>query len=166
MKKNVMSTDYGNITPDYLETVARVLKNLEEVQLKLGDPASGPQVQDNVKSMLNKANTAKWISDIQGGGAESILSQYNSKSEPVAANVAVMDRHDRYVSVVTSLNTWFGSKIMSSDGVLLSNAMANFATDNEAEGVTSNLMARGQRPLSSNVVALSMDTKNICGTRI
>ena len=31
--------------------------------------------------------------------------------DPVAANVAVMDKKDNYVSVVTSLNTWFGSKV-------------------------------------------------------
>ena len=31
-------------------------------------------------------------------------------SRPVAAHVAAMDRRDIYVSVVTSLNTWFGSK--------------------------------------------------------
>ena len=30
---------------------------------------------------------------------------------PVAAHVAAMDRRDIYVSVVTSLNTWFGSKV-------------------------------------------------------
>ena len=31
-------------------------------------------------------------------------------SRPVGAHVAAMDRRDIYVSVVTSLNTWFGSK--------------------------------------------------------
>ena len=30
---------------------------------------------------------------------------------PVSAHVAAMDRRDIYVSVVTSLNTWFGSKV-------------------------------------------------------
>jgi gamma-glutamyltranspeptidase len=32
-------------------------------------------------------------------------------SDPVAAHVAIMDKNDNYVSVVTSLNTWFGSKV-------------------------------------------------------
>jgi hypothetical protein len=39
------------------------------------------------------------------------LSYYNL-SDPVAANVGVMDKKDNYVSVVTSLNTWFGSKVI------------------------------------------------------
>ena len=37
---------------------------------------------------------------------------YYALSDPVAANVGVMDKKDNYVSVVTSLNTWFGSKVI------------------------------------------------------
>lgn len=53
---------------------------------------------------------------------------------PAASHVAVMDRQDNYVSLVTSLNTWFGSRVMLDNGVLLNNAMANFfvpGDDNE-----------------------------------
>ena len=39
------------------------------------------------------------------------LPSYYALSDPVAANVGVMDKKDNYVSVVTSLNTWFGSKV-------------------------------------------------------
>lgn len=56
---------------------------------------------------------------------------------------------------------------MTRDGILLNNAMANFAIPNEnGELMTSNQLAEGKRPLTANVVALSMDTKDICGTRI
>ena len=45
--------------------------------------------------------------------------------------------------------------------------MANFAIPRESgELVTFNQVATGRRPLSANVVALSMDTSDICGTRI
>ena len=40
----------------------------------------------------------------------SVYKQPSPWSRPVGAHVAAMDRRDIYVSVVTSLNTWFGSK--------------------------------------------------------
>ena len=45
--------------------------------------------------------------------------------------------------------------------------MANFAIPNEkGDLLTANQIARGRRPLTSNLVALTMDTQDICGTRI
>ncbi len=40
----------------------------------------------------------------------SFRSSYQT-SEPVGVSATAMDRQDIYVSVVTSLNTWFGSKV-------------------------------------------------------
>ncbi len=136
------------------------------MQLLLGDPKS-PRVDKQTAAMLDKANTGKWMSDIQSGSSE--FETGYILSEPTAAHVAVMDKKDTYVSVVTSLNTWFGSKVMTDDGILMNNAMGNFAIPTEespAESRTSNQMARGRRPLSYNVVALTMDTADICGKRI
>ena len=58
---------------------------------------------------MDKSNAGKWISQIQSDGLGA--SPNYALSDPVAANVAVMDKKDHYVSVVTSLNTWFGSKV-------------------------------------------------------
>ena len=56
---------------------------------------------------------------------------------------------------------------MTKDGILLNNAMANFAVPSESGSLhTANQLAEGRRPLTSNVVALTMDTKTICGSRI
>ena len=45
--------------------------------------------------------------------------------------------------------------------------MANFAIPNEDGDLqTSNQIEKGKRPLSPNMVALTMDTKNICGQRL
>merc|ERR1719411_1533997 len=107
---------------------------------------------------MNKDNAAKFVSERQSAGSEQDPNYL--LGDPVAANVAVMDKKDNYVSVVTSLNTWFGSKVMTKDGILLNNAMANFAIPNESGALTTaNQLAEGRRPLTSNVVALTMDTK-------
>ena len=79
--------------------------SLEDLQLQLGDD----DVNDLVQFMLDKTNSPKWTSNIQ---KENLGSDPNyALSDPVAANVAVMDKQDNYVSIVTSLNTWFGSKV-------------------------------------------------------
>ena len=51
-----------------------------------------------------------FIALVQGKSLEEADPNY-ALSDPVAANVGVMDKKDNYVSVVTSLNTWFGSKV-------------------------------------------------------
>lgn len=99
------NADFGSITPEYLHSLTNVLENLEDLQLQLGDD----DVNDLVQFMLDKTNSPKWTSNIQ---KENLGSDPNyALSDPVAANVAVMDKQDNYVSIVTSLNTWFGSKV-------------------------------------------------------
>ena len=59
--------------------------------------------------MLDKKNAPSWVSNIQGKSLDDDPNY--TLSDPVAATVSVMDKKDNYVSVVTSLNTWFGSKV-------------------------------------------------------
>ena len=82
--------------------------------------------------------------------------------------MSAMDRLDTYVSVVTSLNTWFGSHVMTKNGVLLNNALANFAVPSEDSNDlrTANLLSTGRRPLTPNVVAVAMDAERPCGNRV
>ena len=163
--KTQLKDRFGVVTADYLHSLANVLQNLQDLQLKLGDNANADQqVKALQENMMDKSNAPQWTSDIQ---KENVFDPSYALSDPVASNVAVMDKKDNYVSVVTSLNTWFGSKVMTSSGILLNNAMANFAIPSESgELETFNQLAEGRRPLTSNVVALSMDTRDICGTRI
>ena len=96
-------------------------------------------------------------------------SEYTLGGEPVASTVASMDKEDNYVVMTTSVNTWFGSNIMTSGGVILNNALSNFYIPGAEGGPlvanTSNTMTFGQRPLTRNTLALTMDTQDICGSR-
>lgn len=93
-------------------------------------------------------------------------------ADPSGSHIAVMDREDNYVTMVTSLNTWFGSRVMTeSNGILFNNAMANFwipSADDEGsedEG-SANRLAHGQRPLMSGLVAMGLNQEQICGQRL
>ena len=74
--------------------------------MELGDTPD-PKVEELVKYMLDKKNAPSWVSDIQ----KQNLGPNYALSDAVAASVAVMDAKDNYVGVVSSLNTWFGSKV-------------------------------------------------------
>ena len=55
---------------------------------------------------------------------------------------------------------------MTNKGILLNNALGSFAPLDVSTGHTANTIVEKRRPLTRNVVALSMDTVNICGRRI
>lgn len=55
---------------------------------------------------------------------------------------------------------------MTKKGIILNNALGSFAPTNAYEGDTANRIVEKRRPLTRNVVALSMDIQNICGKRI
>ena len=51
----------------------------------------------------------RWLSE-KGDSSDLSADSYGIP-ESVSSHVAVMDRKDNYVSVVTSINSWFGSKV-------------------------------------------------------
>ena len=120
--------------------------------------------------MMNKNNAPRFINKnkAENVGFESSY----LLSDPVGSHIAVMDREDNYVTMVTSLNTWFGSRVMSpSNGILFNNALANFwipsAEDQGSEdGGSANRLVQGQRPLTSGVVGMALSQEKICGQRI
>ena len=97
-----------SVTSDYLHNIANIMTNLEDFYLRLGDHTD-PSTSDLLNYLTKKENAPKWVSERQRDGLGSDPNY--ALSSPVAANVAVMDKEDNYVGVVTSLNTWFGSKV-------------------------------------------------------
>ncbi|TRY76762.1 hypothetical protein TCAL_07601 [Tigriopus californicus] len=160
---------YGShgIDMNFLNNITMVLQRTEMFQLGLGDPSGYEDhlVENRSDWLTDKANVHKFLNSVEGSnvGFESLY----PISEAVGANMVAMDRMDNYVSVVTSLNTWFGSKIMTADGIIFNNALANFAIheENTPELKTANQMSVFKRPLTSNVLALVVNSKRICGSR-
>jgi len=152
---------------NYWSTVIDVMSKLNHYQLGLGDPTNNTANKIDVWTqwMINKTNTQRFLSPVRNSHLPFEAGYKINSGESVAGQVMVMDKEDNYVSMVTSLNTWFGSKIMTDRGILLNNALGSFAPDTY-EGHTANTIVEKRRPLTRNVVALSMDIENICGKRI
>ncbi|KAL3892433.1 hypothetical protein ACJMK2_004640 [Sinanodonta woodiana] len=82
-----------------------------------------------------------------------------------ASHISVIDSQELMVSVTTSINTWFGSLILTDDGILLNNQMAAFTFP--ASGQSSlNDVKGGKRPLSNMAPAVLYDSDNSCGLRL
>ena len=82
---------------------------------------------------------------------------------PQASVVSVMDNDDLYVSVVSGLNSAFGSHLLTPDGYLLNNAMSNFYANLSLANAH---VKAGQRPLQFALPVIAMETNNRCGLRI
>ncbi|CAG2056704.1 unnamed protein product, partial [Timema podura] len=79
--------------------------------------------------------------------------------EAVGSHVAAVDLDDLYVSVVSGLNTWYGSQLLTDGGFILNNALKNFGTG-------SNSPAPGKRPFTLAVPMIAVQHDQICGRRI
>nr|CAD7573110.1 unnamed protein product [Timema californicum] len=79
--------------------------------------------------------------------------------EAVGSHVAAVDLDDLYVSVVSGLNTWYGSQLLTDGGFILNNALENF-------GIGSNSPAPGKRPFTLAVPMIAVQHDHICGRRL
>ncbi|XP_049805529.1 glutathione hydrolase 1 proenzyme-like isoform X4 [Schistocerca nitens] len=143
-----------HINPQLNETIRlqNFLKNIEAggnlTLPKLADSfemiaANGPDgdTPDNTSDYGLLSSTALW-----------------SYPEAVGSHVAAVDLNDLYVSVVSGLNTWFGSQLLTKEGFILNNAMENF-------NAGSNAFAPGKRPFSLATPIIAIQ-KEVCGRRL
>ena len=94
---------------NYWSTVIDVLTKLNHYQLGLGDPTNNTANKIDVwtKWMINKTNTERILSPVRYSRLPFEAGYNISSGESVAGQVMAMDKEDNYVSMVTSLNTWY-----------------------------------------------------------
>ncbi|KDR09688.1 gamma-glutamyltransferase 7-like isoform X2 [Zootermopsis nevadensis] len=84
---------------------------------------------------------------------------FGSLTQSASSHVAAVDLNDIYVSVVSGLNTWFGSQLLTNGGFVLNNALVNF-------GVGKNSPFPGKRPLSLATPIIAVERRRVCGRRL
>ena len=82
------------------------------------------------------------------------------ESDPITttSQLAVADANGNVVSVTTTLNLNFGSRLMA-DGFVLNNAMTNFSAAPKAGERIANQMEPGKRPVTSMAPTIVFDAK-------
>uniref|UniRef100_A0A3Q2DXH1 Gamma-glutamyltransferase 7-like n=1 Tax=Cyprinodon variegatus TaxID=28743 RepID=A0A3Q2DXH1_CYPVA len=89
-------------------------------------------------------------------------------TEQLTGQVVIMGPDDLIVSVASSLNRPFGSRIMTESGIILNSLILDFFWPNQRSGLLesnqNNVLEPGKRPLTFLMPAVMVPTWNKCGT--
>lgn len=168
----LMALLYLSLLPTPLPTASEALaahlqlealKQAFAMRMSLGDPLHVPGVQQVLAAMLspdfNRALAANH-SDASTRPLSEYGGKYNRRSATLppdggTAHFSVVDGARNAVAMTTTINTVFGSKVVSAaTGIVLNNEMDDFSTPGQPNGYgvapsAANFIAPGKRPLSS-----------------
>ncbi|XP_034028476.1 glutathione hydrolase 7 isoform X2 [Thalassophryne amazonica] len=139
----------------------------------LGDPMYESSVSEIVAKMLSKPQASlfrQMISDSQAFPVEHYTPSFKLEEGTSAAQVMVMGPDDHIVSVVSSLNKPFGSRIVSPSGILFNSQILDFSWPNKTN--TSfplnprNSVHPGKRPMSFLIPTAVRPAVGLCGTYV
>ncbi|XP_051735369.1 glutathione hydrolase 7 [Ctenopharyngodon idella] len=139
----------------------------------LGDPMFDSSVSELVAQMLSKTQAAvfrQMISDSLASPAEHYIPSYEVQEGAVASQLMIMGTDDLIVSVMSSLNRPFGSRIVTPSGILLNSQILDFSWPNKTHGSAAfnqrNSVEPGKRPASFLTPVAVRPSIGLCGTYI
>ena len=139
------------------------LKQAFAMRMSLGDPSFVPDVQQVLDAMLsadfNRALAANH-SDVATRPSSEYGGRYNRRGATLppdggTAHFSVVDAQRNAVAMTTTINTGFGSKVVSAaTGIVFNNEMDDFSTPGQSNVYgfapsAANFIRPGKRPLSS-----------------
>jgi gamma-glutamyltranspeptidase / glutathione hydrolase len=159
---------------DYIHLLTEALKHgFADRARWLGDSASASEL---AKRMLDPARlkmlaakidmTKTLVPESYGGGGAAKSGKVDDHG---TSHLCVIDADGNAVALTTTVNGFFGSKLVSKTGIVLNNQMDDFAivadTANQFGLMQSkeNLVAGGKRPLSSMTPTLILDANGVVG---
>ncbi|XP_063407056.1 scoloptoxin SSD14-like isoform X4 [Mytilus trossulus] len=156
------------------KTVHRILEAFKfgfAQQQELADPKFESSALNATSKMLDKG-MAKLIRNKTTEKTHADPSYYNGvvamSPEKGTSHISVIDAQELMVSVTTTVNYWFGSKIMTDTGILLNNQMADFADPDNLDTKNNklNYIAPGKRPLSNMAPVILYNQDSPCKMRL
>ncbi|KAK6644179.1 hypothetical protein RUM43_000446 [Polyplax serrata] len=144
----LLQIKFGNfnvLAPGSSSGGALLLNSLERVEsLDLTPEESTSNIILKISDILHDTYNA--FLEKNGADPESIKS--------IASQVSVTDNEDLYVVIVSGLNTWLGSQLLTESGFILNSGIANGGINHEA------------RPLSLATPVIAIQHEEICGRRL
>ncbi|KAL3829922.1 hypothetical protein ACJIZ3_018724 [Penstemon smallii] len=134
------------------------LKHALSVRMNLGDTDFVNNSKDVLKDMLSKsfaADIRKTILDNTTFNSSHYGGRWNQIHDHGTSHISIVDRQHNAVSMTSTINAYFGSKLLSqSTGIVLNNEMDDFSMPaNKSKDVPppapANFIYPGKRPLSS-----------------
>uniref|UniRef100_A0A8C2FLE4 Glutathione hydrolase n=1 Tax=Cyprinus carpio TaxID=7962 RepID=A0A8C2FLE4_CYPCA len=153
--------------------IAESLKMALSQASALGDSMFDSSVSELVTQMLSKSQAAvlrQKINDSQASAAELYTPSYELQQGAVASQLMIMGTDDLIVSVMSSLNRPFGSRIVTSSGILLNSQMLDFSWPNKTHSSAAfnlrNSIEPGKRPASFLTPIAVRPSIGLCGTYV
>ena len=139
---------------------------------QLGDPAFTPNVtyleQLYLEPEITTALAAKISDNTTHGLSYYDPSNYTATAESGTSHMAVIDGEQMAVSLTTTVNTYWGSQVMTAAGVIMNNEMDDFSSPGQTNSFgfaasPVNYIAGHKRPQSSisSSIAEDLDTGDI-----
>ncbi|KAL2103986.1 hypothetical protein ACEWY4_000854 [Coilia grayii] len=153
--------------------IAETLKIAWSLASGLGDPAFDSSISEVVTEMLSKKQAAVFrnmINDSQALPPGHYTPAYALAEGAVASQVMIMGPDDFIVSVMSSLNRPFGSRLVTPSGILLNSQILDFSwpnkTSTSAPPNPRNRVQPGKRPLSFLMPTAVRPSGGLCGTYV
>uniref|UniRef100_A0A672ZGM3 Glutathione hydrolase n=1 Tax=Sphaeramia orbicularis TaxID=375764 RepID=A0A672ZGM3_9TELE len=153
--------------------VAEALKAALVMASSLGDSKYDPSVHELLSDMLSKSQAqviGQRINASHPSPPELFSTVHSRQMELKAGQVLVMGPDDLMVSVSSSLNRPFGSRIITQSGIILNSLILDFSWPNKTKGVGGsnpapprNRVHPGQRPLSPLMPTIVVPSWRGCG---
>jgi gamma-glutamyltranspeptidase/glutathione hydrolase/leukotriene-C4 hydrolase len=160
--------------------IVEAMKSAFALRMHLGDPGPNNQFLDLtalVSDMLSPSfadSLRAGLNDSQTNAAQSYGGQYNllaARTDHGTSHLSVVDVSRGALAMTTTVNTGFGSKVVSkSTGLIFNNQMDDFSTPNQPnayglEPSAANFIRPGKKPLSSmSPMIIQDDGGNLVGT--
>ncbi|KAK1371713.1 Glutathione hydrolase [Heracleum sosnowskyi] len=147
------------------------LKHAFAVRMNLGDP-DFVNIKNVVADMLSPKfakELKKTIFDNMTFSPSHYGSKWNQINEHGTSHLSIVDGERNAVSMTTTINSYFGSNIMSpTTGIVLNNEMDDFSMPiNTTGGATppppANFIVPGKRPISSMTPTIVLQGKRLIG---
>ncbi|PVD32372.1 hypothetical protein C0Q70_07806 [Pomacea canaliculata] len=138
----------------------------------LGDPSDvtyRDDINNSTASFLSKEFAASLRRKIDNETHSSEF--YGSVMQPVldkgTTHLSVIDTNEVMISMTLTLNSWFGSKLMTPSGIIANNQLLDFSFPSGDMPVNErNRLAPGKRPLSSMVPTIVYHKDQPCAKRV
>ncbi|CAB3992309.1 Gamma-glutamyltranspeptidase 1 [Paramuricea clavata] len=154
--------------------IVETLKFVYAQRSRLADPRFKP-MENITNAMLSKHEAAKLRDLINISKTEKDPKYYgpffDAPPNKGTSHISVIDRKGGIVSVTSTINGPFGSKLYTSTGILLNNEMDDFSRPGisnlfEVAPSEANYIKPGKRPLSSICPVIALYKSDLCGRQV
>ncbi|KAG8690782.1 hypothetical protein FRC09_011852 [Ceratobasidium sp. 395] len=155
--------------PTYAKTLQKIA-NEDGQRMSLGDPAFVSNVTSleafYLKKKTSKSLADKITLDTTHTAAYYDPGNYTAQRESGTSHLVTADASGMVVSLTSTVNYYFGSQIMTDDGIVLNDEMDDFSTPGTSNGfgyiaTPANYIAPYKRPLSSISPTIVEDDKGV-----